>query len=59
MAAVAGVLMFNETGSFAMYAGVALTVFGLTLMHSNSTQAPSGGQLSDVATGEVEEGGKA
>jgi drug/metabolite transporter (DMT)-like permease len=43
MAAVAGVLLFQETGSFLMYAGVLLTVLGLTLMHTQSTQAKSGG----------------
>jgi len=52
MAAVAGVLMFNETGSVAMYTGVLLTVFGLTLMHTKSGQTKSGGEPpADAAKG--------
>ena len=36
MAAIAGVLVFQETPTIAMWSGVALMVFGLLLMKSNS-----------------------
>jgi drug/metabolite transporter (DMT)-like permease len=61
MAAIAGVLLFNELGSFVMYAGVLLTIFGLTLMHTKPTQAGRGEEPSDVAAGEAgkrDEGGQ-
>jgi drug/metabolite transporter (DMT)-like permease len=55
MAAIAGVVLFHEPGSFAMYAGVLLTVFGLTLMHTKNTRDGSGEEWSDMAAEETGE----
>jgi hypothetical protein len=55
MAAIAGVLLFDERASLVLYSGVALTIFGLTLMHAKAAQNGNSSRRSDAAPGGSED----